>query len=134
MHCCHSPLICHSCEVTFYNMHIYLVDSSSSQIAVAAVVSCVVSALATLGISIIVFRMWHRKQMSQIKHTAYIKDLSNINSAVSMDNAGHSDYEIPLDNTSAVTTQAERKDITEYQELGEREVPSTPNSYQTIRV
>ena len=109
-------------------------DSQSSQIAVVAVVSSVVSALVTLVVSIIVFRLWHRKQISKTKDHSHVKDLSNIHSAETRDHTGYIDYEVPLEEMSTVTKQTERKDATEYQELGEREISNTPNSYQTVRV
>ena len=114
-------------------MYIFFADSCSNQIALAAVVCSVVSALVTLVLSTIVFRLWHRNQISKSKQPIRVTEMSNIHSVGSRNNAGNADYEIPLDEMSAVAQDTQRRDITDYQELGEREITSTPSSYQTIR-
>ena len=102
----------------------YFVESCSNQIALVAVVCSVISALVSLVVSTIVFRLWHRKQIS--KRTQFAQ--------VSAGNASHVEDEIPLGEMAAVTQQTERKNMMEYEELGEREIINTPDTYQTIRV
>ena len=114
-------------------MYIYFADSCSNQIALVAVVCSVASALVTLVICSIVFRLWYRNQISKSKQPICVTEISKIHSVGSRNNAGNADYEIPLDEMSAVAQDTQRSDITEYQELGEREMTSTPSSYQTIR-
>ena len=85
-----------------------------------------------LVVSTIVLKLWHRKQISKSTQSAQVPEISNLCSAVSAD-ASHINDEILLDEMSAITQQTDRKDITEYQELGEREITNTPDTYETIR-
>ena len=112
---------------------ICILDIGSNQI-VVAVVCVLVSSLVTLVVSLIAFRMWYRKQISKSTVTVDEKQMSSIYSAASRDNVGYVNEQMSVNEMSSVDRQTGIKDTTEYQQLGEREISKTPDSYQTIRV
>ena len=86
------------------------------------------SSLVTLVISLVAFRMWYRKKIAKSKGPVHVKQMLSVHAASSRANVEHNDE------ISTVDRETERKDMTEYQKLEEREISKTPDPYQTIRV
>ena len=92
--------------------------------------SVLICALVSVGVTIIIFKVWYIPHLI----TGYVTRNETDMSHIPKDGVVNVDYELPLDEISTVMKQSESKDTTEYQELGGREVNNMPNSYAIIRV